>query len=295
MRTLVTGCDYDSLVAVADTHTCTCSGDYIWTPGGCNCPNGEVVLNYYTQQCGYPSGNGGQDDGNCAGGAYDCDWDWYCGDDLCCCEYGSSDAPECGYYGDSGYCSDDGCCSQDLEDIVIAISGGGYSLTSPSDGVPFDMTGSGKKIRVAWTAAGSDTAFLALDRNGNGKIDDGTELFGNFAPQPGPANARNGFHALAVYDQPENGGNGDGWIDAQDAIYPKLLLWIDGNHNGISEPDELFTLPQLGIARISLSHQEDKWKDAFGNIFRRRAQIVTARSLLGKESWASDVTLKVAK
>ena len=110
-----------------------------------------------------------------------------------------------------------------------------------------------------------------------------------------PREEGTGFNALAVYDLPANGGNGDGWIDFHDAIYPKLLLWIDKNHNGISEPDELFTLPQLGIARISLSHQEDKWKDAHGNVFRRRAQVVTARSLLGKENWASDVMLRVAK
>ncbi len=278
--------------------TWTCDG---LCPGLCDyshpCPGSQSCVDNccVANGGGSPPPSGGAP---CQGGS-PCQND--CGEDFCCCEPGTYEAPECRGYEGGGYCDDDGdddgegCCSQDLEDIVIAINGGGYSLTSPSDGVPFDMTGSGKKIRVAWTAAGSDTAFLALDRNGSGRIDDGTELFGNFTPQPAAPGKKNGFNALAVYDLPANGGNGDGWIDFHDAIYPKLLLWIDKNHNGISEPDELFTLPQLGIARISLSHQEDKWKDAHGNVFRRRAQVVTARSLLGKENWASDVMLRVAK
>ena len=217
----------------------------------------------------------------------------------CCYDPNQADWWDCGYAPnglDYAWCGNDYCCyPYSYTPIIIDVTGDGYSLTSASNGVMFDMTGDGKKIQTAWTSAGADNAFLALDRNGNGRIDNGTELFGNFTPQSGPAGNRNGFNALAVYDQPANGGNGDGWIDFHDAIYSKLLLWIDRNHNGISEPSELFTLPQLGVQRISLKYQESKWTDAYGNVFHYRAQMVSSEPRPGRERWAYDVLLKVAK
>jgi hypothetical protein len=67
---------------------------------------------------------------------------------------------------------------------------------------------------------------------------------------------------------PSNGGNGDGILDARDAIWPSLRLWIDYNHDGISQPWEIFTLQDKGIVAIGLDYVASNKKDAYGNLFR---------------------------
>ncbi|MDQ3799369.1 MAG: hypothetical protein M3384_07965 [Acidobacteriota bacterium] len=175
---------------------------------------------------------------------------------------------------------------------MVDILGNGFSLTNLQNGVLFDLEGRGSLRSCAWTAIDSDEAWLSLDRNQNGTIDSGKELFGNVTAQVPQEDGRerNGFLALAEYDKAMNGGNQDGVISNQDFIFSRLRLWQDTNHNGISESNELKTLSESGLEKMELDYRESRKTDEFGNQFKYRAKVRDAQNAqLGR--WAWDVFL----
>jgi hypothetical protein len=191
-----------------------------------------------------------------------------------------------------GYVEEDCNCEGGgfLSPIVVDVDGNGFSLTNPASGVVFNMLNDGVPLQLAWTAQGSTNAFIVLDRNGNSTIDIGAELFGDLTPQPN-VDSPNGFLALAQYDKPGSGGNGDGKITNSDAIFSQLKIWQDFNHNGVSEPLELRGLTDV-IDGIDLNYKEAKRTDSNGNQFRYRAKVYGPG---GHQSgrWAWDVFLKI--
>jgi EF hand domain-containing protein len=151
--------------------------------------------------------------------------------------------------------------------IILDLGENGYRLTSISGGVHFDLRNDGRKVQMAWTRLGVENAFLALDRNGNGQIDNGSELFGNYTPLRNGALAANGFVALAELDR-----NHDGLINPSDPVWPKLLLWIDRNHDGFSTGDEVQRVSNSIIVALETDHQTIRKKDQWGNLFRYKAR-----------------------
>lgn len=171
--------------------------------------------------------------------------------------------------------------------IVVDLAGDGFALTSAGDGVRFQLR-PGTVGQWAWTKAGSDDAWLALDVDGDGSITTGAELFGNETEQDGSV-GRDGFKALARYDLSAQGGDGDGQITPADTIWPRLRLWRDADHDGLSQPAELLTLDSVGIHALGLTASVSEYTDVNGNEFRLKAQIVADKPV---NTTISDVWLQ---
>jgi hypothetical protein len=171
--------------------------------------------------------------------------------------------------------------------VGLDLQGNGLKLTGPTPAVHFDLDADGDPDRTSWTHMQTKDGWLVLDRNQNGLIDDGRELFGNATPMMLSGNrAIHGFEALEEFDRWALGGNEDGVIDAGDAIFGALQVWLDKNRDAVSQPGELLTLSELSIESISLSYFRDDGEDQWGNTFRWWGPIYFED---GSESMAVDV------
>ena len=150
--------------------------------------------------------------------------------------------------------------------IVINFAKGGYELTGAEAPIEFDIQATGQPVRIGWTAPGADEALLCLDRNQNGTIDNGAELFGDATPLKNGQRAPQGFAALAELDD-----NHDGVIDRRDAVWSRLLLWRDLDHDGIAKRSEVSPVAGSALAAINLDAQWTGRRDSSGNMFRYEA------------------------
>ncbi len=150
--------------------------------------------------------------------------------------------------------------------IVVDLNKDGIHLGPAGVGVYFDADADGGLNHVQWVRPGGDEAFLALDRNRNGVIDDGSELFGiGTALQLEGGRAPNGFVGLAQYDDPRLGGNDDGLITAADAVWSELVLWNDTNADGVSATGEIQAPGSFGIVSFETIPKIRRYRDEAGN------------------------------
>ena len=149
-----------------------------------------------------------------------------------------------------------------VDPIVLDISGLGITTKSAADGVYYDLDNNGFSEKTGWIDAKS--GILVLDKDANGQIETGNELFGDRTILEDGKTASSGFAALAALDS-----NRDGVIDAKDDKFSELRIWVDRDGDGFSAPDELMTLEEAGIKSLNLSHTFVGQVDENGNTIAR--------------------------
>ena len=158
----------------------------------------------------------------------------------------------------------------DTSPIAVAV-GGPIQLTG--EPVTFDIDADGAADRITWVQP--ETPLLALDRDGNGRIDNGAELFGTATPGSGGVN---GYIALSQFDRDE-----DGWVTESEV--PSLLLWFDANSNGLSDNGELQSA-WSHLSAAGTDFREHSRVDQHGNRF---AWTGWARLIDGRRTQSADV------
>jgi len=129
--------------------------------------------------------------------------------------------------------------------LVLDLDGDGVETRSLAEGTRFDLDADGQLDRTGWSSP--DDGLLVRDLNGDGQINDGTELFGAATRLPDGSVARDGFEALASLDS-----NADGAVNATDPAFAELRVWQDRDSNGLASADELKTLDDLSITSLGV-------------------------------------------
>ena len=159
--------------------------------------------------------------------------------------------------------------------IIIDLDNDGLETIGAKDGAYFDHDGNGFAERTGWAA--SDDGLLVMDRNSDGIINDGRELFGDYTLLQNGQRAANGFQALAELD-----GNADGIINANDIAWSQLKVWQDIDGDGYPSSDEFFSLSDLGITSINLNYTSANVTDANGNTLVQQGTFTKADGSSGQ-------------
>jgi hypothetical protein len=204
----------------------------------------------------------------CSDWAFTADKHGYNGMDYCDfgCPAGFMDPPCVGdQQPDPNNCN---CCIN-YTPILIDLGGDGFELGGPLTGPVFRINTCESVVQVGWPVS-RDDVWLVLDVNGNGRIDDGSEMFGNATRLSGGGYAKNGYQALAQWDE-----NYDRVIDDKDAVFRRLEVWGDSDRDGVSERHELSNVARAGIVSIDLRYRDGRRVDQWGNRFVFVGRVMT--------------------
>ncbi len=177
-----------------------------------------------------------------------------------------------------------------VDPLILDLDGDGVETTNVKAGAYFDHDNNGFAEQTGW--ASSDDGLLVMDRNSNGTIDTGTELFGDQTILQNGQRATDGFQALVELDS-----NADGVIDTNDTAFSSLRIWQDIDGDGYSASDELFTLQEMGIQSINVAHTDTNILDPQGNTQIQAGTFTktdNSTSSIGGFNLQRDVTCSIA-
>ena len=164
--------------------------------------------------------------------------------------------------------------AEKYDPLILDLNRNGKYTSDAVNGVHFDYSGDGFAEKTAWVESGD--GLLVYDKNGNGIIDDGNELFGDKTVMHDGTVAANGFSALKDFDS-----NGDGKINSDDEQFKQFQVWMDLNNDGVSQKGELFSLSELGIKELSLNATNYNKEDENGNVIARKSSVTYEDGTVG--------------